>query len=96
MRSLTPSNDAAPPNWPLVHVVPTVVAVRLLPDESVASVPEVSLRAYATRRPAGEAPVLVTVTVTELDVVVFPLVSRATAVSVWEPLSCARVSQEIE
>ena len=35
---------------------------RLFPDASVASVPEVSLRAYATRRPAVETPVFVTVT----------------------------------
>ena len=96
MRSLTPSNDAAPPNWPLVQVLPTVVAVRLFPDASVASVPEVSLRAYATRRPAVETPVFETVTVRELDVLMFPLVSRATAVSVWEPFRCPRVSQEIE
>ena len=93
MRSLTPSNDAAPPKRPLVQVVPTVVAVWLLPDQSAASVPEVSSSAYATRRPAGETPVLETVTATELDVRVFPFVSRAIAVSVCEPFSSARVSQ---
>ena len=39
---------------------------------------------------------LETVTVTEADVLVFPLVSRATALSAWEPLTYARVSQESE
>ena len=37
-----------------------------------------------------------TVTVTGLEVAVFPSVSRATAVSTWVPLSSLRVSQGTE
>ena len=39
---------------------------------------------------------LATVTVTALEVVAFPAASRAIAVSVWEPLPAAVVSQETE
>ena len=58
--------------------------VLLFPDESCAVVPLPSSNPYAATRPLV---VFETVTVTAVEVVVFPAASRATAVSVWLALS---------
>src|SRR5690242_14615828 len=82
----------APPKWPVVQLAFTALPLLLLPDVSRTFVPAPSSKAYAALRLASTL-VLATVTFTAPDVVVFPLVSRATAVIAWDPLSIVRVSQ---
>src|SRR5690242_20629556 len=79
---VAPSKVAALPYFPaVVQVVPLVVPLLLLPDRSVTLVPVPSLKPYdATSLVGGGAAVLETVTVTPLEVPVFPAVSRGTAV----------------
>src|SRR6185312_10361343 len=79
---VAPSKVAALPYFPaVVQVVPLVVPLLPLPDRSVTLVPVPSLKPYdATSPVGGGGAVLETVTVTPLEVPVFPAVSRGTAV----------------
>ena len=61
-KSLVPSKLSAPPKRPpAFHVAPLTVPARPLPEASLATVPDVSLKPYAATRFAGVAGVNVAV-----------------------------------
>src|SRR4051812_305507 len=82
-RSLTPSNDSAPPNLPaVVQTAPEIVPGLLLPDRSATVVPPPASKLYAAARPVGGGgATLLPVTVPPADVAAFPELSVATAVN---------------
>jgi hypothetical protein len=93
-QSLTPSNDRALPNRPaVVQTAPATVPACPPPEASPAVVPVPSLKPYAATGPV-DAPWLLTVTVTAVEVVRLPAASRARAVSVWAPLAAVVVFQD--
>src|SRR5260221_13343259 len=92
---LTPSNDSAPPNLPLVvHVGPFSVPVLPPPDASAVVVPAPSLNVYAATRPLGTVQVFNTVTDTTALVACRPAPSVAMALSVWTPFATCVVVHE--
>src|SRR4051812_13370331 len=94
-RLLEPLNDSAPPYLPLVdQVVFDVVPTLPLPEKSVTDAPAPSLNARARIKPVGTA--FETVTVTGVEIVEFPPVSRTRAVRTWLPLETVVVFQLVE
>jgi hypothetical protein len=82
---VSPLKLKAPLIFPVVHVPPLNFPVYPLPDESCAILPAPSSNPQYPISPCVGAPLvpaLPTVTVTGLDVIVFPPVSLATAVNV--------------
>jgi hypothetical protein len=83
---VSPLKLKAPLIFPVVHVPPLNCPVYPLPDESCAILPAPSSNPQYPISPCvGAAPLvpaLLTTTITGLDVIVFPLVSLATAVNV--------------
>ena len=82
-QSLTPSKLSAEPYRPAaLHTGPEIEPTFPFPDESAAVVPEPASNPYAATRPrpSGGPAELLTVTVIAVEVVVWPAVSRATAV----------------
>src|SRR2546421_246404 len=83
-RALLPLNDSAAPNRPAaVQVALAIEPLLPNPDMSPTAVPAASLNPNARTKPPGDA--LDTVTVTALEVVALPPVSRARAVRTWVP-----------
>src|SRR3954452_11684000 len=70
-QSLTPLNDSAPPNLPVVHVAPRTAPVLPVPDASTAVAPEPSSKPSARTGFADVEPLL-TVTDTSADVAGLP------------------------
>src|SRR5437868_6850715 len=72
-----------------------MLPVLLYPETSIAVEPEPSLKPYAATRPGGGGggALLDTVTFRGAETVWFPAASRATAVSVYDPLPTVVVSQ---
>src|SRR5436190_660398 len=87
---------AASPDDPTAarSVPPLTAPLSPLPDPSPTADPPPSSNPYAATKP-GRA-VLLTVTVTALEVLVLPAASRARAVRVCEPFVAAAVFQAIE
>src|SRR5262245_18195053 len=84
-RSLTPSNDRAPPYFPAVdQVAPEMVPLLPNPEVSFTVGPLPSLKPRASTSPVAVA-ALLTVTGTPADVVWLPAASRATADRVYDP-----------
>jgi hypothetical protein len=93
---LRPSKLKAPFTLPAPQIPPVSCPVYPLPDESRAILPDPSSKFQYPSNPCVGAPLvpaLLTVTVTGLDVIVFPPVSLATAVNVWFPFAVVVVSQ---
>src|SRR5947209_1137505 len=87
-QALVPLNARASPYFPAVdHVAFESVPVRPFPVASAVVTPEPSSNPYAATRPGTAT--LLTVTVTDADVVVFPAPSRARAVRTWVPFEAA-------
>ncbi len=83
IRNSTPMTPTLSEASALIVIVPATVE----PDAG---------EVMATVGGVQSEPLLKIVTVTGLEVVVFPAASRARAVKVWEPLLTALVSQETE
>src|SRR6185295_11419343 len=94
-RLLVPLNESAPPYLPLVdQLVFDAVPTLPVPEKSVTDAPAPSLNARARIKPVGTA--FETVTVTVVEIVEFPPVSRARAVRTWVPLETVVVFQLVK